>query len=144
MSLKSFRPLTVVTTITVSPTWMVSWPLGILTFPPRLMQAMRRSLFRFSWARGISVTSELLLRRIPEPPPDCPGSDTGFLHYFLQYFHSPHILKDIIGSNIFGIDHAAKIQFIYYLVKSKTVDLGNKFGLGNLFGEKRQKDVFFV
>ena len=84
------------------------------------MQAMRRSLFRFSWARGISVTSEAYsyvefqsLRLIVQ------DLIQGFYITSYSISHSPHILQEIIGSNIFGIDHAAKIQFIYYLVKKQ-------------------------
>ena len=58
--------------------------------------------------------------------------------------HGTHILKNVIGSNVFRVNHTSDIETVDHVIKGKAVYFCNQFGFGYGFGKKCKEYVFFV
>ena len=58
--------------------------------------------------------------------------------------HGTHVLENIVGSQIFGINDAAQIQLLNQVIEGQAVYFCDNFGGGNILGKEAEEYIFLI
>ena len=126
--------------MTVSPSWMVSPPRGMMIWSPRVMQHSSRLGFRCSSLQGdaggwADLVDGELQRLDPVVQDAVEGLDVaaGLVQ------QRADVLDDEVAGHVLGVDDAAQIEAVQNLVELQPVDLGHALGWEWFAGEQGQR-----